>query len=74
MWTFLKSRRAYVRVYLRSAGQCEQQVKCSLCEVEVVFRAQAKLHSTEHRGQNRNLPHHRDPVLTILIGATQLLR
>lgn len=55
---FKKSRRVYVCVYLRSAGQCEQQVKCSLSEVEVVFGSQAELHGAEHRGQNRNLPHH----------------
>lgn len=61
-------------VYLRSAGQCEQQVKCSLSEVEVVFGSEAELNGAEHRGQDWNLPHDRDPVLAILIGATQLLR
>lgn len=35
-------------VYLWRAGQCEQQVKCSFSEVEVVFRSQAKLNSAEH--------------------------
>lgn len=70
----LQSRKVCVCVYLWSAGQCEQQMKCSLSEVEVVFGPQAKLNSAEHRGEDWNLPHHRDPVLTILISATQFLR
>ena len=45
-------------VYLRRAGQCEQQVKCSLSEVEVVFGSQAELNSAEHRGEDWNPPHH----------------
>lgn len=61
-------------VYLRRAGQSEQQVKRRLGEVEVVFGPQADLDGAEHRGEDWNLPHHRDPVLPVLIGATQLLR
>lgn len=45
-------------VYLRRAGQCEQQVKCSFSEVEVVFGSQAELNSAEHRGEDWNPPHH----------------
>lgn len=43
-----QSRKVCFCVYLRSAGQCEEQVKRRLCEVEVVFGAQAELHSAEH--------------------------
>ena len=60
--------------YLRGAGQCEQQVECRLGEVQVVFGPQAELDGAEHGGQNGNLPHHRDPVLAVLVGAAQLLR
>lgn len=68
------SREGFLCVYLWSASQCEQKVKCSLSEVEVVFGSQAELNGAEHRRKDWNLPHYRDPVLTVLISATQFLR
>lgn len=62
-----------VCVYLWSTGQCEQQVKSSLGEVKVVLGSQAELNTIEHWGEDWNLPHHWDPVLAILICATQFL-
>lgn len=47
-----------VCVYLRSAGEREQQVKCSLGEVQVAFHAKAQFNGAEHRGEEGNLPHH----------------
>lgn len=59
-------------MYLRSAGQRQQQVERGLGEEQVVFAAQADLHGAQHRRQDWDLPHHQHPVLTVLIVATQL--
>lgn len=60
-------------VHLRCAGQDEQQVEGRLGEVKVAFGSQAELHCAEDGGEHRDLLHHGDPVLTVLIGSTQFL-
>lgn len=59
--------------HLWRSGQREQQVQRGLGEVEVLLGSQAELHGAEHRGQDGDPPHHRHPVLAVLVGAAQLL-
>lgn len=61
------------KTHLWRSGQREQQVQRGLGEVEVLFGSQTELDGAEHRGQDRHPPHHRHPVLPVLVGAAQLL-
>lgn len=61
------------KTHLWRSGQREQQVQRGLGEVEVLFGSQAELDGAEHRGQDRDPPHHRHPVLPVLVRAAQLL-
>ena len=58
---------------LRRAGQREQQVQGGLTEEQVLPQTQAELQGAEDRGEDRHLPHHRHPVLAVLVHTAQLL-